>query len=170
MWGCGEWDGEVAIVFMLTPPTDRLHKFQAVAGVALVVFGLSIPMQRYEEAEVQRIEAWARAREMQFAYGHYATQVNSMVSIYNDAISRGLDKEELTKIRQKILAMNPEANSFGQEAERAIVESLKQSELAMHMESMRNLWFAIGAICVLGGAILGFFGFRQWLLQPRNER
>jgi len=155
---------------MLTPPTDRLHKFLAVAGVALVLLGLSLPIQRYQEAEVQRIEALARARELQYSYTHYAAQVNSMTEIYNNAVSRDLDKAQMAEVRKKILTMNPEANNLGKETEHAIVELFKQTELAMHMEFMRNLWFAIGIVCVLSGGCLGFVGFRQWLSQPRNKR
>ena len=155
---------------MLTPPTDRLHKFLAIAGVALVILGFTYPIQKFHEAEIQRIEAVARVRELHYSYGRYAEKVNEMIGIYNSAVSHGSDSEEMSKAIKRIIELNPDATNSGRETEEIIVESTKHFELAMHMETMRNIWFGVGLLCLIGGVTLSFIGFRQWLSQPQDQR
>lgn len=155
---------------MLAPPTDRLHKFTAIAGVALLLIGITIPIQKYQEAEVQRIEALAKAQEVRYAYDRYAKQVNQMIALRNDAATRDLKNSDLADVKSKIGALNPEAEKLGKDTERVIVEMIKHAELAAHLEFMRNLWFALSFVSGLAGSSLAFFGFRQWLQQPKNER
>lgn len=155
---------------MLAPPTDRLHKFLAIGGLVLLATGISIPIQKYQEAEVQRIEAMARVRENQYAYQHFADQVNRMIRIHNDAVSHNLQGADLAKAKAKGAALTPEAKVFGKETEKTIVEMTKQIELAVHLKFIQNLWFGVGFASATLGAIAAFFGFRQWLRQPKNER
>lgn len=155
---------------MLAPPTDRLHKFLAIGGLALLAMGISIPIQKYQEAEVQRIEALTRLREEQYAYQHFADQVNRMIRIHDDAVTHDRQGAELAKAKAKLAALTPEANRLGKETEKTIVEMTKQGELAMHLKFMRNLWLGVCFASATLGAIAAFFGFRQWLRQPKNER
>jgi hypothetical protein len=155
---------------MLNPPTDRLHKFAAIAGLALLIVGITIPVQKYQEAEVQRIEAIAKMQEVRYAYERYASQVNQMIDMRNDAVTRGLKDSELEAVKGKIRALDPEAEKLGKETERVIVEMIKHTELAAHLGFVQNLWFAISFFGALGGSVLAFFGFRQWFRQPKNER
>ena len=42
---------------MISPPTDRLHKFLAIAGTALFILGVTIPVDEDDQAVRQFIEA-----------------------------------------------------------------------------------------------------------------
>lgn len=155
---------------MLAPPTDRLHKFLAIGGLALLAAGISIPIQKYQEAEVQRIEALTRLREVRYAYQHFAEHVNRMIGIHNDAVSHDLQGSDLAKAKGELAALAPEAKVLGKETEKTIVELTKQGELAVHLRFIQNIWFGVGFVSATLGAVATFFGFRQWLRQPKNER
>lgn len=155
---------------MISPPTDRLHKFLAIGGVALLIGSTTVPLQKYQDAEAQRIEAFTRAQEVQFTYKRYANHVNRMIRLQNEAVSSGLGGPELDAVKAEVRALDPEAEKLGRETEKVIVELVKQSELAVHMEQMRNAWFGLAIVGAILGAWMSFVGFRQWIGIPRHER
>lgn len=158
------------LVLMISPPTDRLHKFLAIGGVALLIGSTTVPLQKYQDAEAQRIEALTRAQEVQFTYQRYANHVNRMIRLQNEAVSSGLDGPELDAAKAEVRALDPEAEKLGRETEKVIVELVKQSELAVHMGQMRNVWFGLAIVGAILGAWMSFVGFRQWISIPRHER
>jgi hypothetical protein len=151
-------------------PTDRLHKFATVGGLTLLLVGFSIPLQKYMDAEGQRIEAVARMQSTHFTYSRYARQVNQTIAISNDAATRDLTGAAREEARLRILALNPEAERLSRETELALTENLKAAELAVHFGFISNLWFALGLLCILAGASLAGVGIRQWMAQPPQER
>jgi hypothetical protein len=155
---------------MIAPPSDRLHKFLAIGGVALVLASVTVPVQKYQEAETQRIEALAKARNVQFVGKRYSDELNLMERIQKDAIARGLTGKELEDAKKQFFALNVEAEKVGRETEAAIVELGRQAELAVHLERMRNIWLALCALGVAFGCWLMFVGFKQWLQVPKHER
>jgi hypothetical protein len=155
---------------MIAPPSDRLHKFLAIGGVALVLASVTVPVQKYQEAESQRIEAMAKARNVMFSGRRYADEVDRMERIQKDAISRGVTGKVLEDAKTQFFALNLEAEKVGRETEAAIVELGRQAELAVHLERMRNIWLALCALGVMLGVWLMFVGFKQWLQVPKHER
>jgi hypothetical protein len=155
---------------MLIPPTDRLHKFLAIAGLALFSLGVTVPLQKYQDAELQLIEARAKLRETQNAYNRYAAQVNAMIAIYGEAAEKGGGPETTSAAREKILKLDPDATKLGREVEDVLIQVVKQIELASHLENIKTIWFAIGLLFLFGGTAIAFVGFKQWLLQPKNAR
>ncbi len=155
---------------MISPPTDRLHKFLAIGGLALLLSVASVPLQKYQEAERQRIEAYAKAHEVQFTYQRYADQVNRMIRIRNDAVARGLNGAELEKAKEKVQAMDPEAEKLGREMEQVLVEMVRLAQLAVHLEWIKRVWMWLGFLGALLGVAMAYAGFRQWLRLPQHER
>lgn len=139
-------------------------------GLALVALGFTVPLQKYHEAEVQRIEAKAKDREAASAYRRYAEKVNEMIRISNEAVASGITGKEREEIAAKIHALNPDAESLGREMDDMLSESRKHVELAAHLQLLRNLWFTVASACVLGGIAAAFIGFRQWFMQPKDVR
>jgi len=155
---------------MISAPTDRLHKFLAVGGLALLLTSVTTAVQKYQEAEAQRIEAIAKGREVQFAAMRYSDHVNRMARIQSDALTRGLSGDAYDAAKNQFFALHPEAEILGREAEKLIVDLSKQAQLAVHMERMRDLWFGLASLGAVLGTWMTFVGLRQWLAVPRNER
>jgi len=128
-----------------------------------------VPLQKYQDAEAQRIEAVTRTREVQFAYERYAHHVNRMIKLQNDAVSRGLGGQDLNATTAKLRELDPEAQKLGQETEKVIVELVRQAELAVHLEKIRNVWFSLSIVGAILGVWMSFVGFRQWIRVPREE-
>lgn len=131
---------------------------------------VTVPVQKYQEAETQRIEALAKARSVQFIGRRYSDELNRMERIQKDAIARGLTGRELEDAKKQFLALDVDAEKAGRETEAAIVELGRQAELAVHLERMRNIWLALSALGVVFGGWLMFIGFKQWLRVPKHER
>ena len=155
---------------MLSPPTDRLHKFLAIGGLALLVSSITVSLQKYEDAEIQRTETYAKLQEVQFTYSHYADHVNRMIGIRNEAISRGLKGQALAEAQEKVQALNPEAEKLGRETERVLVEMTRLVELTVQMQWMKKIWIGLGIFGSLIGIAMTYIGFRQWIRLPENER
>lgn len=155
---------------MLTPPTDRLHKFLAIAGVALFLIGVTYPIDKYHTAEIHRIVAFEKVQSFAFAYGRFAEKVNTQRDIYNSAIEKGLAREKFEPEAKRIREIEPDVKRLDSEVQNILVQSQKQVALMQHYYFIRNLWFFIGACCVLVGSFLAYLGFKQWLSQPKEER
>ncbi|MCY1232862.1 hypothetical protein D9M72_453770 [compost metagenome] len=155
---------------MLAPPTDRLHKFLAISGVALVLVGVVYPLQQYQIAEVQRTEAVARLQAAGFAYTRFANQMNRRSDLRDQIRDKGLTGDAAKGLLDQIRTMEPEIDKLDREIQGAIIETKKQMDLEQHYRFMSNLWFALGCCCILFGAWLGTVGFRQWIQQPKTER
>jgi len=155
---------------MLTLPTDRLHKFLAIGGLALIVIGVTYPIQQYNEAELRRIDAFEKAQRVYFAYGRFAQKVNEGIAIYNRTVKERMSPEEARPFKDQILKKLPEMEELDREVADALVQLQKHVELMMHFYFMRNLWFTLGLCFVVSGIYLSYRGFRQWLSQPKKER
>lgn len=155
---------------MISPPTDRLHKFLAIGGLVVAITSVTIPLDKYHEAEVQRINTFAKAREIQYSYQRYAAQVNKMIEINNDAVRNGVIGKERDEVAKKIHALDPEATKLSRELEALLVEGERQAGLSVHYSFLKNIWLCIGIIGFIVGIAASFFGFRQWLIQPKDVR
>jgi hypothetical protein len=155
---------------MISPPSDRLHKFLAVGGVALILASVTVPVQKYQEADRQRIEAVAKARNVRLVFEPYREQVSRMERIQKDAISSRLTGKNLEDAKNQFFAINIEAEKLERETNAAILEMSREIDVALHLERMRNIWLALCALGVLLGSWLMFVGFKQWLRLPKHER
>ena len=161
---------------MIAPPTDRLHKFIAIAGVALILIGVTYPIEKYNESELARINALEKMDETKFAQQRFAQKVKEEKAIMSRTFdSNGLKKpnvsvEQLRKAAQDFFEREPEARKLEKEMNDALIQYKKHSELTKHYESMKKLWFFIGALSFLIGTSLSIVGFRQWLSQPKSSR
>lgn len=155
---------------MLTVPTDTLYKFFAVGGLAMLIFGATYPVQRYEDAELKRVDAVEKYQRFHDAHGRFAREQNEWIAIWNDKIVKGnLPLDEQIKWLDEILSHRPALKSLRREGEDALIEARKQVEIALHYQFMSRLWLVIGACCVVVGAIGSYWGFSKWRRQARNE-
>lgn len=161
---------DLTIFTVIQIPTDRLHKFQAIAGLLITLAGLTYPAQQYHESEIKYIEAAEQVRLVTNAYNRYAKTVNEMVDIHNKKILENKTREIANSLDQEILQKDIQANEQGREVEYGIVQTQKYVAIGRHYRFIRNMWFLVGVLCVTGGVWLSFIGFRKWLKQPNNDR
>ncbi len=161
---------------MITPPTDRLHKFIAITGVTLILIGVTYPIEKYNESELARIDALEKMDETKFAQERFAQKVKEEKTIMSRTFdSNGLKKptvsvEQFRKEAQKFFEREPEVRKLEKEMNDALIQYKKYFELTKHYEFMKKLWFFIGALSYVVGIVLSITGFRQWLLQPKSSR
>jgi hypothetical protein len=148
---------------MIQPPTDKLYKFMAVAGIALVIFGITYPIDRYHDAELSRIDAIEKAQIYANSYEQYAAKVNEGIKLQNKILAEGLKGNEAEKIRKEIRSKIPDMDILNNEVQDAKANLDKNIALMEHYHFMRNLWFTLGTICIIGGCILCFVGFKEWI-------
>jgi hypothetical protein len=155
---------------MIDPPTDRLHKFLAVGGLVLITLGVTYPLQKYDEAELHRIDAFDRTQRFGQAYTRYAEKVNEQIDLYNKVQGSDSDPRLIESAKKGILARQSEVAALERETSAAEADSSRNIQLMQHYYFMRNLWFCIGIFLVLVGTTASAFGFRQWLRQPKSTR
>ena len=156
---------------MISPPTDRLHKFLAIAGVALFILGVTVPLDRYDQAVRQFIEAKSKVMEL--------SQAQIRLSQWLEAVNNRVQQNQADR-PPPVLRNADSLNDAGRLAkdpldlEREIadlsVQARKQLDLAEHTEKIRTVWFVLGLFCIIGGLILATAGFAMWWRQPANER
>jgi hypothetical protein len=131
---------------MLTPPTDRLHKFLAISGIALFIVGVTFSIDKYDQAVRQFIEA-----------KHKVMELSKLQQKLSNLLADGKpDAIEAARISAEI-------ESTSSVAEKAL-------DIAHHATVIRSLWFTIGTFCVLVGLLLSVVGFRIWWSQPADQR
>jgi hypothetical protein len=156
---------------MISPPTDRLHKFLAIAGVALFTLGVTIPLDRYDQAVRQFIEAKSKVMEL--------SQAQIRLSQWLEAVNNRVQQSQADR-RPPVSSKPGSANDMGRlakdplELEREIadlsIQARKQIDLAEHVDKIRRVWFGLGLFCIIGGLIRSTLGFAMWWRQPASER
>ena len=161
---------------MINPPTDRLHKFIAITGIALIIFSITIPIDKYNEAELARIEANENLNKSKFAYARFAEIVREETSLFstyfdkNSKLKEGVDVEKFRNAAKDFFARAPEVRKLEREMNDSLIQSEKHLELMEHFVHIRNIWFLIGISASLLGLGLAYVGFKQWLKQPKSIR
>ncbi len=154
---------------MIEPPTDRLHKFIAVGGIALFITGVTLPLERFNEAELQRIDAVEKLQEFGYAYSDFAVKVNEGIAAHNQWIKEPTP-ENAQRVADVVKANEAIVEKLERASRDALIRSKKHVDLAVHYQFIRNIWFAIGAFCVIAGVLLSYYGFRRWLREPKRSR
>jgi|MudIll2142460700_1097286.scaffolds.fasta_scaffold09585_2 hypothetical protein len=155
---------------MISPPTDRLHKFLAIAGTALFFLGVTIPLDRYDQSVRQFIEAKGKVMELSQAQFRLSKWLDSLKNPpQNDSVTAPAD---ISTPVSSVDRARIEKDSAGLEREIAdlSVQTQKQIDLAQHLERIKTTWFVLGFMCILGGIVIATIGFIIWWRQPENER
>lgn len=155
---------------MISPPTDRLHKFLAIAGTALFILGVTIPLDRYDQSKRQCIEATAKSQEI--------VQAQQRLSIWPDSLNNPQQNSSVvapdheTKLASGVdhARLDIEKARLEREKGDLSVQQQKQIALAQHAERLYAIWLVLGCICILGGMVLAALGFAMWWRQPEGER
>lgn len=154
---------------MLTPPSDRLYKFIAIGGLALVIACFTYSLQKYEEAEVARIEAATKFQRLYSSIELTFMNFAKVAPMHEELMAKMKSGEpasipdEYVRIMREIDKLTGEMAANRVEAERAL-------SLAQHYIVMRNVWIVFGVLGALLGSALSFIGFRQWLRHERPAR
>jgi hypothetical protein len=160
---------------MLTPPTDRLHKFIAISGVALIIFGSTFSIENYSKAELMKIELQERIDETQYAHKRFAQKVKEeMASVYRfkdgNGLKKGTNIDEFRKAVKAFKTQEPIVRKLEKEMNDSLIQARKYSLLVNHYQEVKKIWLLIGTACCLLGLILSYIGFKQWLAQPKSSR
>jgi hypothetical protein len=166
---------------MISPPTDRLHKFLAIAGTALFILGVTIPLDRYDQSVRQFIEAKAKSMEL----GEAQLRFSKMLDEAQLRLSKEIESLKNPQRNSSVVApdhatklangvdlarLETETARFEREIADLSVQAQKQLDLAEHAERIRAIWLVLGCICILGGMVLAALGFAMWWRQPEDER
>ena len=158
------------LALMITPPTDRLHKFLALGGLALMLSAGAVAIDKYNESKLQVIEASAAVERMTYAQQDFCRIVEDSVQIDKEAKAAGFSSWQAPGFRERFESKKPEVERLRKQMHDAFADSRGPVMKAAHAEQMRNLWFALAGGALVLGAVLSFLGFRNWLRQPENER
>ena len=154
---------------MLAPPTDRLHKFLAIAGIVLFIVGVTVPLDRYDQAVRQFIEAKAKTLEV----GNVQLRLSKVLDAYH-ARQKQLEAESSANKNAAVASERAQFEADVVKLQREIadlsVQARKQFDLAEHAERARTLWLVLGAFCVVGGLAIATVGFVMWWRQPADLR
>ena len=161
---------------MISPPTDRLHKFLAIAGTALFILGVTIPLDRYDQSVRQFIEAKAKFMELSEAQLRLSKWLETQTRAVEEQV-RAAKAAQGDPQQQRAAAdafdparVEAEAARFEREIADLSIQARKQGDLAEHADRVRALWLVLGCACILGGLALAAVGFAMWWRQPENER
>lgn len=156
---------------MLSPPTDRLHKFLAIAGIALFILGVTIPMDRYDQSVRQFIEAKSKVMELSRAQQRLSEWLDAVgkAAQQRGSTDRPLDSSSLAGVFDRSL-LDSDPAKLEREIADLSVQAQKQLDLAAHAERIRVVWVALGAFCIFGGIALAAAGFAMWWRQPADQR
>jgi hypothetical protein len=149
---------------MLTPPTDRLHKFFAIGGLALVVLGVTYPLSKFDEAQRSLIDTQDKLTRADNAYSRFAELARVQIA------RREATEKAPSGSSSSVMPTDPELIARDKATEEALAQAQRQARLTGHLLLMRNIWVGIGASCVVIGLWLAFVGFRQWIRQPHETR
>lgn len=144
-------------------PSDRLDKFLAIGGLALIFWAINISLSNYERTEIYRIKALVKVQETTFKYNNYADTVNKSINIHNNAIK---NKKDLSEYKNEILINLKEAEKKGIETEKVILENLEATYTLVLYERIKLFWLMITAVLTIIGIIVSLIGFKSWVKNP----
>lgn len=154
---------------MIDPPTDRLHKFLAVGGIALLIAGVTLPLERFNDAELRRIDAFEKAQQFRYAYSDFAEKVNEGIDAHNHWVKKPTP-ENAQRVKDVLRDNEAVIEQLDLATREAGVKLKKQVDLAVHYHFIRNIWFAIGAFSVIFGILTSWYGFSRWFREPKRSR
>ena len=126
-------------------PTDNLYKFMAIAGVVLLLFGLSYPLRLATELQRQIVEV-----QVQVDIAELRTeQIQSRVEELKKA-------DDLT--REQVQAVEADLYDLQEQAAKDRGAAAKSRLLLYHF----LLFAIIGLACIVSGSILARIGFKLW--------
>ena len=130
----------------------------------------AIAIDKYNESKLQLIEAAAAVERMKYAQEDFCRIVGDSIQIDKEAKAAGFSGWRAPGFRERFEAKEPDVERLRKQMHDAFADSRGPVLKAAHAEQMRSLWFALAGGALVLGAILSFFGFRNWLRQPENER
>lgn len=144
-------------------PVDRLDKFLAIGGLALIFWAINISINNYERTEIYRIKALVKVQETTFKYNDYADTVNKNINIHNNAIK---NKKDLLMYKKEILINLKETERKGIETQKVILENLDATYTLVLYERIKLFWLVITAVLTIIGIIVSLIGFKSWIKNP----
>lgn len=155
---------------MFPIPTDRLHKFTAIAGLAVILAAGAGVLGQYNEAGLQENEFAGKVLLMGVLYEEFAERSREQIKRTERLHTANLSNEERKKLQAEDLAYREFAQKSIQEFRAAEAAAKKQQFLVQHYHAMRRLWVAIAVAAFAFGLAASIWGFRHWLKQSHDER
>lgn len=148
---------------MFTPPTDSLYKFLAIAGIVMVMWGVSYPWNKSYESKlegaglkVQIKEVGQRAEYLKSLYAHLSSE-NDALDINDkdfDAKKEAIRKRKMELYIQLLEAQNP----IDKELAKLQVISEEEEKL-----------YIIGWASILFGGVFAILGFSAWYIKIQRH-
>lgn len=154
---------------MFPIPTDRLYKFTAIAGLALMLAAGAGLLGQHNETGLQQNEFAGKVLSMGAIYEEFAERTSEQIKRTERLHTVDLPNEELKKLQAEDLAYREFARKSVQEFRAAEAAAKKQQFLVQHHHAIRRLWVAIAALAFALGLAASIWGFRHWLIRSRDE-
>jgi hypothetical protein len=155
---------------MMTPPTDSIYKFLAIAGLVLIIWGISFPESKKYELSIDSVKLAARIKgdeKLSKKYQNRVTDIDLLVDVlvkdkaYNDKSSQVfkhyLDfQKELHEIITKLSESSTRIES-DTESNAVMVKAVKRLEKV-------GFWsFWIGGVFVITGFVAWYIKLQRYL-------
>lgn len=142
---------------MITPPTDSLYKFIAIAGVVLIVWGVSVPWDKQYEYETSRAKYVAQKQKLQRMVESYKLRLQD---IANEM--RGVVGDELKPFREEVASLNKDM----EEANASITEA---GLVVSVMQKAADTYRLVGLLSQIAGVVMIVVGFLLWYLKLQRH-
>jgi hypothetical protein len=154
---------------MLTPPTDRLHKFMAIAGLALALGGVTGALRQYADTGLQEAEFIGKVAKVRSVYNRFATEARAQIARTEKLGTNGLSPAERATLQaesQKFRDLQP---TFDREFADAEADAQRYQAIAQHLGRMESIWLFVAGTCLCVGGFVSYKGFRVWWSRRENE-
>jgi len=162
-------------------PTDNLYKFCAVAGLILLLFGVTFPVQKLFETQndLDRVTTKSNVLRQQVAYLHEDTKRldASVKTLLKDTTAAAAHPRaaDLLALQARTSTANTELGALRENGRELAITSIKlngQDEHLLHL--IERMWlYSVGAVIFMfGGLALARFGFARWyyrVQKPADE-
>jgi Flp pilus assembly protein TadB len=155
---------------MLDAPTDRLHKFAAIGGLALAIAGGGGALRQYNETGIQYAEYVGSALKIGEVYNRFAAQAREQIKRNERLKSKALSEIEQETLQAETKRFKENVPIFDKEFEEAQAAAGKQRAITEHYYRMQAIWLVLAGASIVSGLFISYRGFKVWLAQPIDQR
>lgn len=155
---------------MFPIPTDRLHKFAAIAGLAVALAAGDGLLAQYRETVLQENEFAGKVLSMGATYEEFAGRSREQIERTERLSSPSLTAAERQKLDVESNEYREYARKNEQEFRAAEAAAKKQQFLVQHHHQMQRIWLAVAIAALVLGLTASAWGFGHWFRQSRDER
>lgn len=137
-------------------PTDSLYKFLAIAGIAMIMWGVAFPWNKSYDYRIQLAGLDYQTKIMSVKMTQLEDQYRALTieaeNIDQNSKDYEIKSQTIRQLKTKI---------YAQSLELRLPQYKERQKLAVSMQA-QELYAELGIICITSGSILGLIGFVAW--------